>query len=156
MVQFWKGQIAIVIAMTDHSKTEPLEIRSSKCLVFQCSVFKPPLYIQSFYIPIVIYLGKGFFWLTDGIKGLGLTTATPPWTEFAKPKIVNESVVCCCKLNNTQDCDEHLFGQVKTHTGRYQPPLFCCTILHQQISLGASIKHHLPPSIVYILFIWDN
>ena len=28
-------------------------------------------------------------------------------------------VVCCCKLNNTQDCDEHLFGQVSTCTGRY-------------------------------------
>ena len=109
--------------MTNHSKIEPLEIRSSKCLVFQCSVFKPPLYSQSFYIPIVIYLGKGFFWLTDGIKGLGLTTATPPWTEFAKPKIVNESVVCCCKLNNTQDCDEHLLVNLYPKERRFSTSL---------------------------------
>ena len=26
-------------------------------------------------------------------------------------------VVCCCKLNNTQVCDEHLFRQVSTCTG---------------------------------------
>ena len=26
-------------------------------------------------------------------------------------------VVCCCKLNNTRDCDDHLFGQVSTSTG---------------------------------------
>ena len=29
-------------------------------------------------------------------------------------------VVCCFKLNNKRDWDEHLFGQVSTHTGRYQ------------------------------------
>ena len=29
------------------------------------------------------------------------------------------SVVCCCKLNNSRDCDEHLFGQVSMRTGRY-------------------------------------
>ena len=40
-------------------------------------------------------------------------------------------VVCCCKLNKTPDCDEHLFGQINTCTGRYQLPLFRCTILHQ-------------------------
>ena len=40
-------------------------------------------------------------------------------------------VACCCKLNNTRDCDEHLIGQVNTHTGHYQLPLFHCTILHQ-------------------------
>ena len=28
------------------------------------------------------------------------------------------SVVSCCKLNNTRECDEHLFGQVSTCTGR--------------------------------------
>ena len=26
-------------------------------------------------------------------------------------------VASCCKLNNTQVCDEHLFGQVSTCTG---------------------------------------
>ena len=39
-------------------------------------------------------------------------------------------VVCCCKLNNTRDCDEHLFGQVSTHTGRYQLPIFRCSNVH--------------------------
>ena len=39
-------------------------------------------------------------------------------------------VVCYYKLNNTQVCDEHLFGQVSTHTapGRYQLPIFSCSI----------------------------
>ena len=35
--------------------------------------------------------------------------------------------VCCCTLNNTWDCDEHLFGQVSTGTGRSQLPIFGCT-----------------------------
>ena len=33
-------------------------------------------------------------------------------------------VVCCCKLNYTPDCDEHLFGPVSTHTGHYQLPIY--------------------------------
>ena len=41
------------------------------------------------------------------------------------------SVICCCKLNKTRDCDEHLFGQVNTCTGRYQLPIFRCTFVHQ-------------------------
>ena len=40
------------------------------------------------------------------------------------------SVVCCCKLINTQVCDEHLFGQVST--GGYQLPIFRCTNVHLQ------------------------
>ena len=36
-------------------------------------------------------------------------------------------VRCCCRLNNTQVCDEHLFGQVSTRTGHNQLPIFCCT-----------------------------
>ena len=36
-------------------------------------------------------------------------------------------VVCCCKLNNTQDCGKHLFRQVSTPTGHYQLPIFGCT-----------------------------
>ena len=45
------------------------------------------------------------------------------------PKVTTErSVVCCCKLNvTTQVCDEHLFGQVSTHTGRSQLPILHCT-----------------------------
>ena len=39
-------------------------------------------------------------------------------------------VVCCCKLNNTRDCDEHFFGQVSTRTGCYQLPIFRCTNVH--------------------------
>ena len=41
-------------------------------------------------------------------------------------------VVCCCKLNKTRVCDEHLFGHVSTCTGRYQMPIFCCTNVHPQ------------------------
>ena len=37
------------------------------------------------------------------------------------------TVVCCCKLNNTWNCDEHLFRQVSTSTGRYQLLIFGCT-----------------------------
>ena len=36
--------ITITIAMTDHSKTEPMEILTLKHLVFHIWVFKPPLY----------------------------------------------------------------------------------------------------------------
>ena len=43
---------------------------------------------------------------------------------------MNTIVVCCCKLKNTRDCDEHLFGQVITCTGRYQLPIFRCTNVH--------------------------
>ena len=39
-------------------------------------------------------------------------------------------VVCCCKLNNTRVCDDHLFGQVSTFTSRNQLPKFCCTSVH--------------------------
>ena len=35
----------IAIAITNHSKNEPLEIQTLKCSVFLCSVFKPPLYL---------------------------------------------------------------------------------------------------------------
>ena len=38
--------------------------------------------------------------------------------------------VCCCKLNYRRDCDEHLFGQVSTRTGRYQLLVFRCTNVH--------------------------
>ena len=41
-------------------------------------------------------------------------------------------VVCCCKLNNTRDCDKHLFGQVSTCTGCYQLSMFSCTNVHPQ------------------------
>ena len=37
---------------------------------------------------------------------------------------------CCCRLNNTRVCDEHLFGQVSTCTGHYQLPIFRCTNVH--------------------------
>ena len=33
-------------------------------------------------------------------------------------------VECCCELNNTRDCDEHVFGQVSTLIGHYQLPIF--------------------------------
>ena len=40
------------------------------------------------------------------------------------------SVECCCKLNNTGVCDEHLFGLVSTRTRCNQLPKFCCTDVH--------------------------
>ena len=45
-------------------------------------------------------------------------------------ELINTNVLCCCKLNNTRDCDEHLLGQVSTSTGRYQLPIFGCTKVH--------------------------
>ena len=39
-------------------------------------------------------------------------------------------VKCCCRLNNTQVCDEHLFVQVCTCTGRNHLPIFHCTNVH--------------------------
>ena len=50
------------------------------------------------------------------------------------------SVVCCCKLNNTRVCDEHLFRQVSTCTGHNQLPIFHCTNAH----LG-----RYKPSLIY-------
>ena len=41
-------------------------------------------------------------------------------------------VICCCKLNNTQVWDEHLFWQVSTCTRHYQLPIFRCTNVHPQ------------------------
>ena len=49
-----------------------------------------------------------------GIEVAELWHALPFWNE--KIKIFKCSVVCYCKLNNTPDCDEHLFGQVSTCT----------------------------------------
>ena len=45
-------------------------------------------------------------------------------------KSPNPSVLCCCKLINTKDCDEHLFRQVSTRTGGYKLPLLGCTKVH--------------------------
>ena len=39
-------------------------------------------------------------------------------------------VVRCCKPKITRVCDEHLFGQVSTCTGRNQQPIFSCTNVH--------------------------
>ena len=36
------------------------------------------------------------------------------------------------KPSNTQVCDEYLFGQVSTHTGHSQLPIFPCTNVHPQ------------------------
>ena len=49
---------------------------------------------------------------------------------LAKETGVKVSVVCCCKLNNTQVSDEHLFRQVSSCTGRYQLLIFRCTNVH--------------------------
>ena len=50
--------------------------------------------------------------------------------SFYQCLLANPLVVCCYKLNSTWDCDEHLFREVSTHTGRYQLPIFRCTNLH--------------------------
>ena len=44
--------------------------------------------------------------------------------QFCKTDVC---VVRCCKLNNTRICDEHLFGQVSTPTGRYHFVAQFCT-----------------------------
>ena len=44
-------------------------------------------------------------------------------------QMINLVVVGCCKLNKTRDCDEHLLRQISAHTGRYQLPIFRCTII---------------------------
>ena len=39
-------------------------------------------------------------------------------SRLMKNKLIfTQVVVCCCRLNTTQVCDDHLFGQVSTHTG---------------------------------------
>ena len=48
-------------------------------------------------------------------------------------------VVCCCKLNKTRDCDEHLLGQVSTGTGRYQLPIFHAHLCTSE----ATLTHNL-------------
>ena len=40
------------------------------------------------------------------------------------------SMLCVFKPNNTRDCNEHLFGQVSTRTGRYLLPIFRCINVH--------------------------
>ena len=47
-------------------------------------------------------------------------------TEKSPSNNVVHTVVRCCKLNYTQYCDEHLFGQVSTCTGHYHYPLHIC------------------------------
>ena len=37
------------------------------------------------------------------------------------------SVVFCCDINNTRDCNEHLFGKNIAGTGCYQLLIFGCT-----------------------------
>ena len=50
-------------------------------------------------------------------------TLFPRWSH----NFLKSTVLCCCKLNNTQVCDEHLFQQISTHTGPNQLPIFRCT-----------------------------
>ena len=38
--------------------------------------------------------------------------------------------VGCSKLNNTRDCDKHLFGQVSTCASRYQLSILRCSNVH--------------------------
>ena len=54
-----------------------------------------------------------------------------PKTSKIKISYRLDIVVCCCKLNNTWDCDEHLFGQVSTCTDHYlfhqrTSEIICC------------------------------
>ena len=45
-------------------------------------------------------------------------------------EMAKHSVICYCKLNNTHDCEEHLFIQASTCTGRYQLLIFRWKIVH--------------------------
>ena len=59
--------------------------------------------------------GQGPVHKVEGVKQVNFCV-----TLFMNGPLVGieYTVVCCCKLNNTQVCDEHLFGQVSTHTDR--------------------------------------
>ena len=88
------------------------------------------------------------------------------WLAYIYIYITIHSVVCCCKLNNTQVCDEHLFGQVSTCTGRNQLPKFRCRNVHpgrhtRSLIMGqlAIRKEIIPPSCqsprqptIYVVF----
>ena len=72
-------------------------------------------------------------------------------------------VVCCCKLDNTRDCDEHLFRQVSTCTGCYQLPIFHCTkcapvkIRSPIFIISTFSSQHWNINVTHHrLFIWDN
>ena len=56
-----------------------------------------------------------------------ITICVGIWIQPLSPFVVG-----CCKMNNTQVCDEHLFGQVNTPTGCYQLPILRCTNVHQR------------------------
>ena len=49
------------------------------------------------------------------------------------------TIVCCCKLNNTRDCDEHLFRQVSTRTGRFNCPYFVAPICTWEDALANNL-----------------
>ena len=72
-------------------------------------------------------------WRVGVRQGKDRTTRLYFRCQFCKEtRTVKTCVVCCCKLNNTRDCDEHLFGQVSTRTGCYRLPRFRCTNVHPQ------------------------
>ena len=50
--------------------------------------------------------------------------------QASRIETCKHSVVGCCRLKNTQVCDDNLFRQVSTCPGRYQLPIFCCTNVH--------------------------
>ena len=51
----------------------------------------------------------------------------------------NTCVVCCCKLNKTQFCDDHLFRQVSTQTGHYQLPNYSDKLANVQVVINCQI-----------------
>ena len=57
------------------------------------------------------------------------------------------TVVCCCKLNNTQFCDKHLFRQVSKNTGCYQLPDLQMTLW----AITRSQQHILQITIFHML-----
>ena len=62
----------------------------------------------------------------SGLRFTHIKTLNVSWSLYVINKVI---VVSYCKLNNTQVCDEQLFGQVSAHT------ISCMTILSGWVSL---------------------
>ena len=59
---------------------------------------------------------------SSGMRRESFTTILKNVINLHTSKSGKWQTPCCCKPNNTRDCEEHLFGQVNTWTGCYQLP----------------------------------
>ena len=110
MVAHQLSILGAVVQILSEEKNYPtfFELRSNNC------------HLLLNYFLIYFMYESVHVWLSITLNNLIL-----PFPSFLLP-----SVVCCCKLNNTQVCDEHLFEQGSTCTGYDQLPIFCCTKVH--------------------------